>query len=64
MSDDCPHYDLIPDPVHPSLSVCNACGAVIRVQISGLPVEDFYDQGTTVVAKEGDDVAFNWPGEG
>lgn len=59
----CEHFDLGPPDRH-GVQICNDCHAVVVLRIAGLPVEEFYDQATTVVAKEGDDVPFDWPGQG
>lgn len=60
---ECEHLDLS-TPDKDGVCLCNDCGIVVKLRIAGLPVEEFYDRQTTVIAKEGDDVAFDWPGEG
>ena len=59
----CEHYDLGPADKD-GVALCNVCHSAVQLRIAGRPVEEFYDRGSTVVAQEGDDVAFNWPGEG
>lgn len=61
---DCPHYDLIPAPDRDDLYLCTACGELVSLRVAGAPLERFLDDSSTVVAKEGDDVAWNPPGEG
>jgi len=59
----CPHYDLGPPDVH-GQQVCAQCGGIVVQRIAGVPIEEFFTRASTVVAEEGDDVAFDWPGEG
>ena len=59
----CPHYGLGPSDQH-GVAICAQCGAAVQMRISGVPVDEFYAQASTVVAQEGDDVPFDWPGEG
>jgi hypothetical protein len=59
----CPHYDLGPADQH-GVAICAQCGSAVQLRLAGHPVEEFFTRETTVVAKEGADVAFDWPGEG
>ena len=59
----CPHYELGPAD-REGIAICQQCGSAVQLRLAGLPLEDFWDQQSTVVSKEGDDVPFNWPGEG
>lgn len=59
----CPHYDLGAADQH-GVAICAQCGSAVQLRLAGLPVEEFYDRLSTVKAEEGDDVAFDWPGEG
>jgi hypothetical protein len=59
----CPHYGLGPAD-RDGVAICSECGASVQLRLAGHPVEEFYDRQTTVTAREGEDVAFDWPGEG
>ena len=59
----CPHYDLGPPDMH-GVQICHGCGSAVQQRIAGVPIEEHYSRQTTVIAEEGADVAFNWPGEG
>lgn len=59
----CEHYDLGPtDP--DGVALCNTCHSAVQLRVMGMPLSQWEDQKSTVVAQEGDDVPFNWPGEG
>jgi hypothetical protein len=60
---ECEHLALGP-PDPQGVQLCADCGAAVSLRIAGIPVEEFYGQTSTVVAKEGEDVPFDWPGEG
>ena len=61
--DHCDHLDL--GPTDPNgVAICGECHAAVQLRIAGLPLEEYYAQTSTVIAKEGEDVPFSWPGEG
>ena len=59
----CEHYDLGPADKD-GVALCNTCHSAVIQRIAGLPLDEYYRGQSTVISQEGDDVPFNWPGEG
>lgn len=53
----CPHYMVGPADMH-GVGICEQCGSAVQLRLAGLPVDEFHAGQSTVIAREGDDVAW------